>query len=275
MSPFFHVCRRICRTPSFTLTNGFGINSLDAPPTFFSHSQSLHIDCFHHEVPSLTSSRSRCCWPLSSLLRLLVGFRVPFLLQVECSWSPGNFHGADISTGKDDPNNPDLLIGLNCRGSAGCGLLCRTEIATSKGYVRYFPLSFPLLPPSFPSYHLSQRSEHSLSKCSGTLFHPGFEGPQTQAPELSIVQRCRCTKHTMHIWLRNDRRYDATALVLRVLPAKHRWSRLAQPGCPGSSLRLVVGWAGRPESPQVPFRYADGCCSQDVCHGFSNPSECF
>lgn len=40
-----------------------------------------------------------------------------------------------MSLRSDDPNAADVLLGLNCRGSLGCGIICKAEIETLQGYV--------------------------------------------------------------------------------------------------------------------------------------------
>ncbi|XPS78462.1 hypothetical protein M3J09_010473 [Ascochyta lentis] len=47
----------------------------------------------------------------------------------------GNAHSTTMSLRAKDPNSVDVLLGLNCRGSTGCGVICDAQITTIRDYV--------------------------------------------------------------------------------------------------------------------------------------------
>ncbi|KAJ4363876.1 hypothetical protein N0V95_000946, partial [Ascochyta clinopodiicola] len=53
----------------------------------------------------------------------------------EADFNTGNAHLTAVSLRSDDPGSADVLLSLNCRGSSACGIICRAEIETLKGYV--------------------------------------------------------------------------------------------------------------------------------------------
>jgi hypothetical protein len=69
----------------------------------------------------------------------------------------GNVHITGVSFRSEDPNSPVALLGINCRGSAGCGTLCDAQIETLKAYVDNIGTRSPSLPSLRTRSNISDR----------------------------------------------------------------------------------------------------------------------